>query len=150
MRNFCTSLLALLVQKYNCDTADEQVICRELAIFVRELGKNLKDKIYHEVPMQKGTFMTGSMGARQMVQAILVEHLVRSQFTCLTGRKVQILTLRAAGLALECPKKQKLSWLSLCADSIQQEVTKLFKAQLEELEAKIQKCDQVKLSLTSS
>ena len=69
--------------------------------FVRELGKKkLKGAIYHEVLLQKGAFMAGSMSARQMVQAMLVEHLVRSQFTCLTGRKVQMLTLRAAGLAL--------------------------------------------------
>jgi hypothetical protein len=52
------------------------VLCRELAIFVRELGKKLKDTINHEVLLQKGAFMAGSMSARQMVQAILVEHLV--------------------------------------------------------------------------
>ncbi len=60
----------------HCNAADEQVLCRELAIFVRELGKKLKDAINHEVLLQKGAFMAGSMSARQMVQAIPVEHLV--------------------------------------------------------------------------
>jgi hypothetical protein len=40
------------------------------------------------------------MSARLMVQAILMEHLVRSQFNCFTSRKVQMLTLCAASLDL--------------------------------------------------
>jgi hypothetical protein len=109
-------------------SGQHSVVCRALASFMQELGTNLKAAFKDEMLRQKGAFLAGSMSAHQMVQAIVLEHVV---LPCVEG-----------------PNKEKLPWLARCAGSIQQEGAKLFKAQLEEFEGKIQKCDEVKQSLT--
>ncbi len=48
------------------------MLCRELAIFVRELGKNLKDTIYHEALLQKDDDLFCRRQTLLLVQWVLV------------------------------------------------------------------------------